>query len=35
MAAYPDVIVDVRGRGLMVGVEFRRLLDDRASCCGC
>lgn len=28
MAAYPDVIVDVRGRGLMVGVEFRRLLDD-------
>jgi acetylornithine/succinyldiaminopimelate/putrescine aminotransferase/predicted amino acid dehydrogenase len=27
-AAYPDVIVDVRGRGLMVGVEFRRLLDD-------
>ena len=28
MAAYPDLIVDVRGRGLMVGVEFRRLLDD-------
>jgi acetylornithine/succinyldiaminopimelate/putrescine aminotransferase/predicted amino acid dehydrogenase len=28
MAAYPDVIVDVRGRGLMIGVEFRRLLDD-------
>ena len=28
MAAYPDVIVDVRGRGLMVGVEFRRFLDD-------
>ena len=28
MAAYPDVIVDVRGRGLMVGIEFRRLLDD-------
>ena len=28
MANYPDVIVDVRGRGLMVGVEFRRLLDD-------
>ena len=28
MAKYPDVIVDVRGRGLMVGVEFRRLLDD-------
>ena len=28
MAAYPDIIVDVRGRGLMVGVEFRRLLDD-------
>ena len=27
-AAYPDVIVDVRGRGLMVAVEFRRLLDD-------
>src|SRR5262245_7133876 len=31
MSAYPDIIVDVRGRGLMVGVEFRRLLDD-ASC---
>ncbi len=28
MAAYPDIIVDVRGRGLMVGVEFRRFLDD-------
>ncbi len=28
MAAYPDIIVDVRGRGLMVAVEFRRLLDD-------
>ena len=28
MAEYPDIIVDVRGRGLMVGVEFRRLLDD-------
>ena len=28
MASYPDVIVDVRGRGLMVGVEFRRFLDD-------
>ena len=28
MAAYPDIIVDVRGRGLMIGVEFRRLLDD-------
>ena len=28
MAAYPDVIVDVRGRGLMVGLEFRRRLDD-------
>ena len=28
MAAYPDVIVDVRGRGLMIGVEFRRLMDD-------
>jgi acetylornithine/succinyldiaminopimelate/putrescine aminotransferase/predicted amino acid dehydrogenase len=28
MAAYPDVIVDVRGRGLMVGIEFRRRLDD-------
>ena len=28
MAAYPDVIVDVRGRGLMVGVEFKRRLDD-------
>jgi acetylornithine/succinyldiaminopimelate/putrescine aminotransferase/predicted amino acid dehydrogenase len=28
MADYPDVIVDVRGRGLMVAVEFRRLLDD-------
>jgi acetylornithine/succinyldiaminopimelate/putrescine aminotransferase/predicted amino acid dehydrogenase len=30
MAAYPDVIVDVRGRGLMVGVEFRRALDDKS-----
>jgi acetylornithine/succinyldiaminopimelate/putrescine aminotransferase/predicted amino acid dehydrogenase len=28
MARYPDIIVDVRGRGLMIGVEFRRLLDD-------
>jgi acetylornithine/succinyldiaminopimelate/putrescine aminotransferase/predicted amino acid dehydrogenase len=28
MAAYPDVIVDVRGRGLIIGIEFRRLLDD-------
>lgn len=28
MATYPDIIVDVRGRGLIVGVEFRRLLDD-------
>jgi acetylornithine/succinyldiaminopimelate/putrescine aminotransferase/predicted amino acid dehydrogenase len=28
MAQYPDIIVDVRGRGLMIGVEFRRLLDD-------
>jgi acetylornithine/succinyldiaminopimelate/putrescine aminotransferase/predicted amino acid dehydrogenase len=28
MAKYPDVIVDVRGRGLMVGVEFKRLLGD-------
>ena len=28
MAAYPDVIVDVRGRGLMIGVEFRRRIDD-------
>ena len=28
MAKFPDVIVDVRGRGLMVGVEFRRRLDD-------
>jgi len=28
MAAYPDIIVDVRGRGLIVGVEFRRLLGD-------
>jgi acetylornithine/succinyldiaminopimelate/putrescine aminotransferase/predicted amino acid dehydrogenase len=28
MAAYPDIIVDVRGRGLMIGVEFRRFLDD-------
>lgn len=28
MAAYPDVIVDVRGRGLMIGVEFRRLFDS-------
>jgi acetylornithine/succinyldiaminopimelate/putrescine aminotransferase/predicted amino acid dehydrogenase len=28
MAAYPEIIVDVRGRGLMVAVEFRRLLDD-------
>jgi len=28
MASYPDVIVDVRGRGLMIGVEFRRLLDS-------
>ena len=28
MEAYPDIIVDVRGRGLMVGVEFRRFLDD-------
>jgi acetylornithine/succinyldiaminopimelate/putrescine aminotransferase/predicted amino acid dehydrogenase len=27
MAAYPDIIVDVRGRGLMIGVEFRRMLD--------
>jgi acetylornithine/succinyldiaminopimelate/putrescine aminotransferase/predicted amino acid dehydrogenase len=31
MARYPDIIVDVRGRGLMIGVEFRRLLDD-SSC---
>ncbi len=28
MASYPDVIVDVRGRGLMIGVEFRRVLDS-------
>jgi acetylornithine/succinyldiaminopimelate/putrescine aminotransferase/predicted amino acid dehydrogenase len=28
LARYPDVIVDVRGRGLMVAVEFRRFLDD-------
>jgi acetylornithine/succinyldiaminopimelate/putrescine aminotransferase/predicted amino acid dehydrogenase len=28
MAAYPEVIVDVRGRGLMIGVEFRRMLDN-------
>jgi acetylornithine/succinyldiaminopimelate/putrescine aminotransferase/predicted amino acid dehydrogenase len=28
MAQYPDIIVDVRGRGLMLGVEFRRMLDD-------
>ena len=28
MAAYPDVIADVRGRGLMAGIEFRRVLDD-------
>jgi predicted amino acid dehydrogenase len=28
MAAYPDIIVDVRGRGLMIGVEFRRMLDN-------
>jgi acetylornithine/succinyldiaminopimelate/putrescine aminotransferase/predicted amino acid dehydrogenase len=28
MATYPDIIVDVRGRGLMVAVEFRRLLDS-------
>jgi acetylornithine/succinyldiaminopimelate/putrescine aminotransferase/predicted amino acid dehydrogenase len=28
MATYPDVIVDVRGRGLMVALEFRRFLDD-------
>jgi len=28
MAAYPDIIVDVRGRGLMAAIEFRRLLDD-------
>jgi acetylornithine/succinyldiaminopimelate/putrescine aminotransferase/predicted amino acid dehydrogenase len=28
MATYPDVVVDVRGRGLMAGIEFRRLLDD-------
>jgi len=27
MTAYPDVIVDLRGRGLMIGVEFRRMLD--------
>ena len=31
MAKYPEVIVDVRGRGLMVAVEFRRLLDDSSS----
>jgi acetylornithine/succinyldiaminopimelate/putrescine aminotransferase/predicted amino acid dehydrogenase len=29
MATYPDVIADVRGRGMMIGVEFRRLLDSR------
>ncbi|MEO8259487.1 MAG: aminotransferase class III-fold pyridoxal phosphate-dependent enzyme [Acidobacteriota bacterium] len=28
MAAYPDIIVDVRGRGLMVGIEFARLPGD-------
>ena len=28
MSTYPDVVVDVRGRGLMAGIEFRRLLDD-------
>ena len=28
MAVYPDVIVDVRGRGLMIAVEFRRMLDS-------
>ena len=28
MTEFPDVIVDVRGRGLMVAVEFRRLLDS-------
>jgi acetylornithine/succinyldiaminopimelate/putrescine aminotransferase/predicted amino acid dehydrogenase len=28
MASYPDIIVDVRGRGLMIGVEFRRMLDN-------
>ena len=28
MATYPDVIVDVRGRGLMVALEFKRFLDD-------
>jgi acetylornithine/succinyldiaminopimelate/putrescine aminotransferase/predicted amino acid dehydrogenase len=28
MASYPDIIVDVRGRGLMAAIEFRRLLDD-------
>jgi acetylornithine/succinyldiaminopimelate/putrescine aminotransferase/predicted amino acid dehydrogenase len=28
MTEYPDIIVDVRGRGLMVAVEFRRLLDS-------
>jgi acetylornithine/succinyldiaminopimelate/putrescine aminotransferase/predicted amino acid dehydrogenase len=28
MAAYPDVIVDVRGHGLMVGVEFRNTRDS-------
>ena len=28
MTAYPGVIDDVRGRGLMAAVEFRRLLDD-------
>ena len=28
MTTYPEIVVDVRGRGLMVAVEFRRLLDD-------
>jgi acetylornithine/succinyldiaminopimelate/putrescine aminotransferase/predicted amino acid dehydrogenase len=27
-AAYPDIVADVRGRGLMVALEFRRLLDS-------
>jgi acetylornithine/succinyldiaminopimelate/putrescine aminotransferase/predicted amino acid dehydrogenase len=31
MSEYPDIIVDVRGRGLMVAVEFRRFLDDSST----